>query len=207
MPNVWNCMAGSVIYAVWRPRTKWGLKCSILVMVLCIRMELTVPSGYAAKNARKPITWNVSLKIKKKKSSSPFFVLLMNVEDLGGRGPVKQVIKRVTIPTLFSVGPRQKTTAKKIRQGKDGRIAPRKDASAGSDTKEQKWKTEDMDLVFDLWERYTEQRLSKNQIHKRTGIPYTTVCERLSGRRGGGKHGKIAGGKRMPKILNKGTSG
>ena len=154
MPNVWNCMAGSVIYAVWRPRTKWGLKCSILVMVLCIRMELTVPSGYAAKNARKPITWNVSLKIKKEKSSSPFFALLMNVEDLGGRGLVKRVIKRVTIPTLFSVGPRQKTTAKKIRWGKDGRrIAPRKDASAGRDTKEQKWKTEDMDLVFDLWER------------------------------------------------------
>ena len=175
-------------------------------------MELTVPSGYAAKNARKPITWNVSLKIKKEKSSPPFFALLMNVEDLGGRGPVKRVIKRVTIPTLFSVGPRQKTTAKKIRRGKDGRrIAPRKDASAGRDTKEQKWKTEDMDLVFDLWERNKtlppEQRLSKNQIHKRTGIPYTTVCEHLSGRRGGGKRGKIAGGKRMPKILDKGTSG
>ena len=113
---------------------------------------------------------------------------------------------------MFSVGPRQKTTAKKIRQGKDGRrIAPRKDASAGRDTKEQKWKTEDMDLVFDLWERNKtlppEQRLSKNQIHKRTGIPYTTVCARLSGRRGGGKRGKIAAGKRMPKILNKGTSG
>ena len=136
----------------------------------------------------------------------------MNVEDLGGRGPVKWVIKRVTVPTLFSVGPRQKTTAKKIRRGKDGRrIAPRKDASAGRDTKEQKWKTEDMDLVFDLWERNKtlppEQRLSKNQIHKRTGIPYTTVCECLSGRRGGGKCGKIAGGKRTPKILDKGTSG
>ena len=49
-------MAGSVIYAVLRPRTKWGLKCSILVMALCIQMELMVPSGYAAKNARKPIT-------------------------------------------------------------------------------------------------------------------------------------------------------
>ena len=108
-------MAGSVIYAVLRPRTKWGLKCSILVMALCIRMELMVASGYAAKNARKPITWNVSLKIKKEKSSPPFFALLMNVEELGGRGLVKRVVKRVTIPTLFSVGPRQKTTAKKIR--------------------------------------------------------------------------------------------
>ena len=54
----------------------------------------------------------------------------MNVEELGGRGLVKRVIKWVTILTLFSVGPRQKITAKKIRQGKDGRrIAPRKDAS------------------------------------------------------------------------------
>ena len=105
MPNVWNCMAGSVIYAVLRPRTKWGLKCSILAMALCIRMELMVPSGYAAKNARKPITWNVSLKIKKEKSSHPFFALLMNVGD---RGPVKWVVKWVTFLTLFSVGPRQK---------------------------------------------------------------------------------------------------
>ena len=78
-------------------------------------MELMVQNGYAAKNARKPITWNVSLKIKKEKSSPPFFALLMNVEKLGGRGPVKRIVKRVTIPTLFSVGQRQKTTAKKIR--------------------------------------------------------------------------------------------
>ena len=204
MPNVWNCMAGSVIYFVWRPRTKWGLKCSILVMVLCIRMELMVLSRYAAKNARKPITWNVFLK----KSSSPFFAILMNV---GGKGQIKWVVKPVTILTLFSVGPKQKTTARKIGQGKDGRwIAPRKDASAGRDTKEQKWKTEDMDLVFDLWERnktLPAELLSKNQIHKQTAVPYTTVCEHLSGRRGGGKCGKITGGKRIPKGLQKGTSG
>ena len=143
----------------------------------------------------------MSLKIKKEKSSPPFFTLLMNV---GGRDLVKWVVKWVTIPTLFSVvGPRQKTTAKKIRQGKDGRrIAPRKDTSACRDTKE--WKTEDMDLVFDLWERNKtlplEQRLSNNQIHKQTGVPYTTVCEHLSGGKGGGKCGKIAGGKRTPKI-------
>ena len=71
-----------------------------------------VPSGYAAKNARKPITWNVLLKIRKEKSSFPFFALLMNV---GGRGQVKWVVKLIAILTLFSVGLRQKTTAKKIR--------------------------------------------------------------------------------------------
>ena len=75
-------------------------------------MELMVPSGYAAKNARKPITWNVLLKKKKEKSSSPFFALLMNVR---GRCQVKQVVKWVTILTLFSMGPKQKTTVKKIR--------------------------------------------------------------------------------------------
>ena len=106
--------------------------------------------------------------------------------NVGGRDPVKRVVKQLTIPTLFSVvGPRQKTTAKKIRQGKDGRrIAPRKDASAGRDTKEQKWKTEDMDLVFDLWERNKtlppEQRLSKNQIHKQTGVPYIYLDQFIS---------------------------
>ena len=72
-------------------------------------------NGYkwiCCQNARKPITWNVLLKKKKEKSSSPFFALLINV---GGRGQVKWVVKQVTIPTLFSVGPKQKTTAKKIR--------------------------------------------------------------------------------------------
>ena len=93
--------------------------------------------------------------------------------NIGGRDLVKQVVKRVTIPTLFSVGPRQKTTAKKIRQGKYGRrIAPRKDASAGRDTKEQKWKTEDMDLVFDLWER--NKTLPQNR-----GCPRTRYTNRL----------------------------
>ena len=54
-----------------------------------------------------------------------------------------------------------------------------------------------MDLVFDLLERNKtlplEQRLSKNPIHKQTGVPYTTVCEHLSGRRSGGGGG--GGGK------------
>ena len=67
-----------------------------------------------------------------------------------------------------------------------------------------------MNLVFDLLERnktlQPEQRLSKNQIHKQTGVPYITVCEHLSGRRGGEKCGKISGGKRMPKVLEKVTS-
>ena len=41
-----------------------------------------------------------------------------------------------------------------------------------------------------------DKRLSKQQIAITCEIPYTTVCERLSGRRGVGKTGKIAGEKR-----------
>ena len=73
----------------------------------------------------------------------------------------------VTIPTLFSVGPRQKTTAKKIRRGNDGRrIAQRKDESAGRNIKEQTCGRGTRPSL-------PEQRLSKNQIHKQTGVLYT----------------------------------
>ena len=60
-----------------------------------------------------------------------------------------------------------------------------------------------MERAFNLWEendsKQAKDKLSKRQITKECGIPYTTFCERVSGRRGGGK---IAGGKRDPKILN-----
>ena len=43
-----------------------------------------------------------------------------------------------------------------------------------------------------------------NKISKMTGIPYTTLNERLTGRRGGGCRGKIAGGKQTAKVLKAG---
>ena len=64
---------------------------------------------------------------------------------------------------------------------------------------------EDLDRAFDLWEKNKDlppkERWSKNKISKETGIPYTTLCERVSGRRGGGKRGKIASGKHSAKVL------
>ena len=67
---------------------------------------------------------------------------------------------------------------------------------------------EDLDRAFDLWERNKDlppkERWSKNKISKETCIPYTTICERLSGRRGAGKRGKIAGGKCTAKVLKAG---
>ena len=120
--------------------------------------------------------------------------------SVGSRRNVKRVIKRVIF--LFLVA-RQKTTQKKVHHGKDGRIiAPRKPASAGYKVKEQKWPASELDRAFDLWEanktKPKDQQMSKLAISKEVKIPYTTICERLSGRRGGGKRGKIAGGKRTP---------
>ena len=67
---------------------------------------------------------------------------------------------------------------------------------------------EDLDRAFDLWERNKDlppkKRWSKNKISKETGIPHTTICERLSGRHGAGKRGKIAGGKCTAKVLKAG---
>ena len=90
-------------------------------------------------------------------------------------------------------------------RGKDGRkIGVRKAASSGLGKKEQKWTEEQIDQCFVLWEQNNdlppEQKRSKRQISIECGVPYTTVCERLSGRRGGGCKGKIAGGKQQGKV-------
>ena len=53
-------------------------------------------------------------------------------------------------------------------------------------------------------EKKPEERLSKRQIALDCKIPYTTFCERVSGRQGGGQRGNIAGGKWDGKILDKG---
>ena len=89
---------------------------------------------------------------------------------------------------------------------KDGRIiTSRKKASAGEGSKEQLWKVEKLEEAFNLWEKNKElppkEKLSINKISKMTGIPYTTSNERLTGRRGGGHRGKIAGGKQTAKVL------
>ena len=119
---------------------------------------------------------------------------------------LKQVVKQVIF--LFTVV-KQKTTLKKIKCGKDDRrIAPRKKASAGAGFKEQLWDVKDLDLAFDFWEankdKHPKEKLSKLAISKQTGIPYTTVCERLSGHHGGDKRGKIAGGKCQLKVWDEG---
>ena len=194
-----NHSSGNASSVLWRPETKWGWKCSTSVMGLFTLMVLMVLSGCAATNARK-------LQKKKKASSSPFIAPFMSV---GSKKHVKWVtpdLKRVIFP--FTVA-KQKTTPHKIKCGKDSRqIAPRKKASAGEGSKEQLWSVADLDLAFDLWEanknKPPKEKLSKLAISKKTGIPYTTVCEQLSGHRGGGRRGKIAGGKCQLKVLDEG---
>ena len=110
---------------------------------------------------------------------------------------------------FFVPSGKTKTTVKKIKRAKDGRIiAPCKKASAGEGSKEQQWKVEKLEEAFNLWEKNKElppkEKLSMNKISKMTGIPYTTLNERLTGRQGGGCRGKIMGGKRTTKVLKAG---
>ena len=210
MPDVWKPLNESVSFVLLRHQTRWGLKFSTLAMGSSTLMVSTKRSGCVATNAKTLSICAVSLKRKKKISNSPSCAGSMSVGSipkfkrvgLGLKLVVKWVIFSFTVVT-------QKMTRKKVRRAKDGRvIAPRKTASAGRNQKEQLWKVEDLDRAFDLWERNKDlppkERWSKNKISKKTGIPYTTICERLSGRCGAGKRGKIAGGKRTAKVLKAG---
>ena len=86
-----------------------------------------------------------------------------------------------------------------------GLSPPHKKASAGEGSKEQQWKVEKLEEAFNLWEKnkklLPKEKLSINKISKMTGIPYTTLNERLTGRHGRGHRGKIAGGKQTAKVL------
>ena len=210
MPDVWKPFNGSVSFVLLRHQTRWGLKCSTLAMGSSTLMVSTKRSGCVTINAKRLSICVVSLKRKKKTSSSPSCAGLMSV----GSNPkfkrvgldLKRVIKQVTFSFLVE---RQKTTQKKIRRAKDGRIiTPRKKASAGEGSKEQQWKVEKLEEAFNLWEKNKElppkEKLSMNKISKMTGIPYTTLNERLTGRHGGGCRGKIVGGKCTAKVLKAG---
>ena len=78
--SVSNLMGGSTTYVLWRQKTSWALKYSILLMALYIWMESTKASGLCATSAENLITCPV-LPVKKKKTSSDhFFVPFMTVE-------------------------------------------------------------------------------------------------------------------------------
>ena len=139
MPDVWKPFNGSVSFVLLRHQTRWGLKCSTLVMGSSTLMVSTKRSGCVAINAKRLSICPVLLKRKKKISNSSSCAGSMSV----GSNPkfkwvgvgLKWVIEQVTFSFLVA---RQKTIVKKIRRVKDSRvIAPHKKASAGEGSKEQ----------------------------------------------------------------------
>ena len=123
MPDVWKPFNGSVSFVLLRHQTRWGLKCSTLAMGSFTLMVSTKRSGCAVINAKRLSICVVSLKRKKKTSTSPSCAGLMSV----GSDPkfkrvgldLKRVIKRVTFSLIVA---RQKTTIKKVRRAKDRRV-------------------------------------------------------------------------------------
>ena len=161
MPDVWKPFNGSVSFVLLRHQTRWGLKCSTLVMGSSTLMVLTKRSGCVAINAKRLSICAVLLKRKKKISNSHSCAGSMSV---GSRRNVKRVIKRVIFSFLVA---RQKTT-QKVRRGKDGRIiAPRKPASAGYKVKEQKWSASELELL--TFGRQTKQN---QKISRCSSLPY-----------------------------------
>ena len=214
MLNVSKYMVEDASYALLKQRTKWGLNCSILLMVLCTSMVLMVKCGYAARNARKYTILLVSAQINHNQQNGPLYAAFLNVNSKRVRIDLPKwvIFKQVTILIAVAKQKKGKPQPPKVeRQGKDGRkIGIRRESSSRKNRKEQEWSEEDINTCFDLWEanptKKPEERLSKHQISLQTGVPYTTVCERLSGRSAGGKRGKIAGGKRQGKVLDAGKS-
>ena len=134
MPDVWKPFNGSVSFVLLRHQTRWGLKCSTLVMGSSTLMVSTKRSGCVAINAKRLSICAVSLRRKKKISNFPCCAGSMSVGSNPKFKRVGLAIKRVIFS--FTVA-RQKTTKKKVRRANDGRvIAPRKTASAGRDQKE-----------------------------------------------------------------------
>ena len=93
-------MAKNASYALLKQRTKWGLNCSILLMVLCTSMVLMDQSGYAAINLRKHTMWHVSVQISQNQQDGPFCAAFLSANSKWVRVdlPVKHTItKQVTI--------------------------------------------------------------------------------------------------------------
>ena len=104
MPDVWKPFNGSASFVLLRHQTRWGLKCSTLVMGSSTLMVSTKRSGCVAINAKRLTIFAVSLMRKKKTSNSPSCAGLMSV----GSNPkfkwvglgLKQVIKWVALSFL-----------------------------------------------------------------------------------------------------------
>ena len=107
---------------------------------------------------------------------------------------------------------RKKSTSSKGRHGKKGgkkkaqTEQEKKDAMSHKGKRNQAWKAEKMDEAQQLLKENDNlpdnKKLSYRAIARKTGIPVTTIIERLSGRRKGKGH--IAGGARKARVLSDG---
>ena len=117
MPDVWKPFNGSVSFVLLRHQTRLGLKCSTLAMGSSTLMVSTKRSGCAVINAKRLSICVVSLKRKKKTSTSPSCAGLMSV---GSDPKFKWVglnLKRVTKWVTFSfLVVRQKNNSKEGKE-------------------------------------------------------------------------------------------
>ena len=121
----------------------------------------------------------------------------------------KRVVKRVI---FFSLEMAKQKYLTKGRHGKKGSKKKgqteeeKRDAMSHKGQRNQTWKAEKMDEAQQLLKENDNlpdnKNLSYRAIARKTGIPVTTIIERLSGRRKG--RGHIAGGARKARVLSDG---
>ena len=117
--------------------------------------------------------------------------------------------KRVGQAGTFFFKAKTKESKRGKRLAKDGRtIGPRDPRSSQRGRRNQLWTEDQMAEAFRLRDLYPDMKY--REIQRRTTvngveIPYTTLNDRLAGRRGQGT-GHCAGGKRTPRVLTQGKS-
>ena len=135
MSKWYNNLAGSVLFAVLRPRTKSGLRNSILLMALCTLTISIDLSGFSAPNARKHTMWTVSAPIKSNQPGGLFYAPSMNAELSSDTKWVevlhtkRVIIKRVTVSVLVAKEKKGKQHPERPRWGKDGRVIAKRKAA------------------------------------------------------------------------------
>ena len=214
MPMLVLALAGSVSYAMKRPRIRLACKTSFWLMVtLCSQTALMNRNGSFAQPARMHSTLNVSLLTVSNRllqKDGPLLAPSMNVRGQFNQvnpRSTKRVSKWVTYDELLSSSYTMKKFSKKGKGGKVHRTDEEKrDALSHKNQKNQQWEEQKIEQAKQMWEdnknKPAKERLSMRAIAGILMLPKTTVIERLSGRRKG--EGHIAGGKRKARVLTDG---
>ena len=220
-------VAGNASFATMKQKVKlalkwlgWGTNKSF---TLTASMEV---NGCAVMSAKRLTTWHVllpKLRNKLKQRAGHLSALLISanqrVNDRSGQGRSTQGPKQVNIfkrvvkwVIFFSLEMTKQKYSTKGRHGKKGgkkkaqTEQEKKDAMSHKAQRNQTWKAEKMDEAQQLLKEndnlLDNKKLSYRAIARKTGIPVTTIIERLSGKRQGKGH--IAGGARKARVLGDG---